>query len=385
MSNFALNYNLKIEKVCIMKKYYIQEVRQKGKEFYVLVADPRVIVKLLIRVDAGATQENQRPWEEKRVKEIAGFVAGKFKENDSVEAKGLIPNAPILNIRDVITIQKDTNGTYIELPETDDEFEEYVDTIEAIDGQHRLRAFMDDYIDPTFSDGIEYNMIFSLFYQMSKQEKKEIFMVTNEKQKEVPKNLLRFIKKDLGLLKDDEEIYDLVVGLNEEDGSPLKGRIEIGAEKLAPRGYAENQLSKIINNSNTYKVLHAQKKHDNDTMIKLISAYLNAWETVYKVKFRKPGKDTVTKIAGLRYIFYLFQTCLEILIDTRSKNPLEDFEKYIRLLPDATKIADVFTDPATSLTFRGEGATVKLARDHAVQLKAYVQSNQDDFDITAGL
>ena len=82
-----------------MKRYNLVKVTQKDKEFYVLVADPRVIVKLLMNYKSGEEQETQRPWEEKRVREIAKYVSGKFKDDDNKKAIGLIPNAPILNMR----------------------------------------------------------------------------------------------------------------------------------------------------------------------------------------------------------------------------------------------------------------------------------------------
>ncbi len=82
----------------IMKRYDLVKVQQKGKDFYVLVADPRAIVKLLVNYKSGEEQDTQRPWEEKRVREIARYVSGKFKDDNNKKAIGLIPNAPILNV-----------------------------------------------------------------------------------------------------------------------------------------------------------------------------------------------------------------------------------------------------------------------------------------------
>ena len=69
-----------------MKRYDLVKVIQKDKEFFVLVADPRVIVKLLMNYKSGEEQETQRPWEEKRVREIAKYVSGKFKDDDNKKA-----------------------------------------------------------------------------------------------------------------------------------------------------------------------------------------------------------------------------------------------------------------------------------------------------------
>ena len=80
-----------------MKRYNLVKVIQKDKEFYVLVADPRVIVKLLMNYKSGEEQETQRPWEEKRVREIAKYVSGKFKDDDNKKAEYLA--SKLVNLR----------------------------------------------------------------------------------------------------------------------------------------------------------------------------------------------------------------------------------------------------------------------------------------------
>lgn len=366
-----------------MKKYYLDKVEQNGKYFYVLIANPRVIVQMITRVDPGEEQKTQRPWNEGRVKEIAKYVTGKFKDDENKKAIGLIPNAPILNIKKGLEVKSDKEGTYIMLPETKEEFKKYANTMEAIDGQHRIRAFMEEYIDPSFSEKTKYEMVFTLFDRIPEKEKREIFMITNEKQVKVPGNLLRLFKRELDLLKGDEEVYDLVVELNNEDFSPLKGRIMIGAQRIN-KGYQESQLSKIINNSETYKVLEA-REFDRGIMAKIIANYLNAWEKVYDVSYQDPGKETVTKISGLRYTFYLFPACLEILGNRKKPASVTEFKKIVDMLPDATGVDDVFTDQTTNAFFRGESATVQLAKDHVMRLKAYEQQHQNNFDISAGI
>ena len=101
-----------------MKRYNLAQVHQNGKEFYVLVTDPRIIVKLLVNYKSGEEQDTQRPWEEKRVREIARYVSGKFKDDENKKAIGLIPNAPILNIKGKIKLEEDDQGPFIMLPET---------------------------------------------------------------------------------------------------------------------------------------------------------------------------------------------------------------------------------------------------------------------------
>ena len=367
-----------------MKRYNLAKVQQNGKEFYMLVADPRTIVKLLVNYKSGEEQDTQRPWEEKRVREIARYVSGKFKDDENKQATGLIPNAPILNVKGKIKLEEDAQGPFIMLPETASELATFEGTIEAIDGQHRIRAFMEEYIDVDFAPNTVYDMIFSVFFQLSKKDKKEIFMITNEKQVKVPGNLLRMYKRELDLLKGDEVVYDLVCLLNSEDYSPIKNRVMIGSKKIK-KGYQESQISKILNKSETYRQLEALVEDDHNKMARIISNYLTAWEQVYGVSYQDPGKETLTKISGLRYVFFLFPAMLDILLQRQKAASIAEFKKIIEMLPDAVEVEDVFTDPSTSHAYKGEGATITLAKHHITKLKAYEQKHKSSFNIAEGI
>lgn len=367
-----------------MKRYNLTKVHQNGKEFYVLVADPRVIVQLLPQYKPGEEQDVQRPWEEKRVREIARYVAGKFKDDENIKSIGLIPNTPILNAKGKIKLEIDEEGPFVMLPENETEVTAYKETIEPIDGQHRIRAFMPEYIDVDFTDSSEYEMCFSLFFQLSKREKQELFMITNEKQLKVSNNLLRMYKRELNLLKGDEVVYDLVCVLNNEDFSPLRGRIMIGSKKIT-KGYQESQVSKILNKSDVYRQLSVLVNDDHDKMAKIVSNYLVAWEQVYGVSFQDPGKETLTKISGLRYVLFIFPAVLDIIGQRQKTATTKEFKKIIEMLPDAIGTDDVFTDPQTAYSFQGEGATTTLAKHHMSLLKAYEQKNKNDFDISEGI
>lgn len=367
-----------------MKRYNLTKVHQNGKEFYVLVADPRTIVKLLVNYKSGEEQDTQRPWEEKRVREIARYVSGKFKDDENKKATGLIPNAPILNIKSTIALEEDSQGSFIMLPETANELAKYEGAIEAIDGQHRIRAFMEEYIDVDFAASTTYEMIFSVFFKLSTKDKKEIFMITNEKQVKVPGNLLRMYKRELDLLKGDEVVYDLVCLLNSEDYSPIKNRVMIGSKKIT-KGYQESQISKILKKSETYRQLEALIEGNYDMMAKIISNYLIAWEQVYGLSFQDPGKETLTKISGLRYTFFLFPAVIDILLQRQKHANVAEFKKIIEMLPEALEVEDVFTDPSTSYAFKGEGATITLAKQHITKLKAYEQKHKTSFNVAEGI
>lgn len=369
-----------------MKSIELHLVKQKNVSFYAMVADPREVVRLMKRAKEKEVQDAQRPWSKRKVMEISAFVAGRLEMSPTYQASGLLPNAPILNITDKLQVRKDssTGRHYLLFPETPAEFAAYKNCIEVIDGQHRLLAFADDLRDPTFPNSQPYQMIFSLFDKLSIDEKRELFMITNEKQTKVDSNLLRLLKKDLNLLGDDEVVFDLVGQMNLEDFSPLKGRIMIGAESIL-KGYKEGQLSKILLRSNAFDKLNRLTDGDLLLMCRVLTNYLRAWESVYKVSFRLPGKDTLTKISGLRYILYLLPDMLDILGQRGKPASEENCQRLIEDLSAATGVVNVFTDEQLSLAFRGEGATIKMAREHGKALYSYTQQQTGIFNPTAGL
>ena len=82
-----------------MKRIKVMTIRQKGKEFYTLVADPRDIIKVVKVPEPKTGQRAQRPWLEKKVNDISTYVAGGLNisedKQQEIKARGIIPNSPI--------------------------------------------------------------------------------------------------------------------------------------------------------------------------------------------------------------------------------------------------------------------------------------------------
>lgn len=385
-----------------MKKIIVTKVEQKDVTFYSMVIDPRLVAKVRRKYTAGEQQDVQRPWVEKKVQEISEYVAGKaFVEGK--KSLGIIPNAPIINLKGNLRVKSEIveytekgqsltkTQFFVMFPETESEFLKCENNLEIIDGQHRIIAFDSDYLDPTFKDGTTYEMIFSVFDNITDNQRKELFMVTNEKQDKVESNLLRYIKKSLGLLVgDDEVIYDLLYSLNTESSSPLYQRIMFGSEKIK-KGYKENQLSKIFRLYGVRKfyanVVLASVKGDEQAakqrFVLIVNNYLSAWEECSNVLFKEPASDTITKISGIRYIFYVFPEICNKILNKSEKLTKDNFEKVIKSFPTALKLENIKcvfcddegSDPDEMLkrraSFRGESATIALAKDDLHKVLTY--------------
>ncbi len=362
-----------------MKKMYLTKVKQFNEESYVGSIDPRKLVKMVDQtIEVGQVQEDQRPLDKKHIQDISEHVG---------EKRGLLPTSIIVGTKDknklVVETEKSVTGEtlyYMMIPDSKQELEEYANSIDISDGQHRVFAFSDTYRNQGLKDSDSYEVPVSFYITPQLITRQNLFYTTNAKQKPVPTNLLMWLRDQLKLLSKPEETYlPLVRLLNTENASPLQGRIIMSAEKIS-KGYKAKEIVKILNKAKISEIgLITSQEINNNQMTQILSDYLTGWEMRYQLSFQHPGTDTMTKISGLRYILLLFPTFTEIAISGKRKFDSDYVVEMIKELEvaknvDAENNESLFTKDA--LSFRGEGATVKLAEDDGKMLKAYIANKQ---------
>ena len=360
-----------------MKKVYLIPVTQHDSTFYIGKYDPRKLVKMTDPdIDVNTLQDAQRPLDKKHLLEIADYA--------SHDKQGMLPSSILVATKetDKLALKEETvsgeKKYYIEFPDSDAELSNYSNTIDVIDGQHRLFAFDEKYRDPDFKDSEKYELPFSIFITPTIFVRRKLFTITNEKQKAVSPNLLLYLKSMLGMLDSAEETYlPLVKALNEENVSPLKGRIIISAEKIS-KGYKAKELIKIFNKAKLADIIIGGNPISIENLVKALSIYIQGWESHYQLSFKSPGKETMTKISGLRYIVLLFETFFDHSINAQKQFNVGFVKTVIQDLENAKQLDEGQTLFDDSMLFRGEGATVKLAADDANKLKAYLANKVTD-------
>ena len=354
-----------------MRKVYLIPVTQHDSSFYIGKYDPRKLVKMTDpTIDVNTLQDAQRPLDKKHLQEIADYA--------SHDKHGMLPSSILIATKetDKLVLKEELvageTKYYIEFPDSEAELANYSNTIDVVDGQHRLFAFDEKYRDPDFKDSEQYELPFSIFITPTIFVRRKLFTITNEKQKAVSPNLLLYLKSLLGMLDSAEETYlPLAKSLNEESMSPLKGRIIISAEKIS-KGYKAKELIKIFNKAKLADIIIGSKPISNDDLTTALSIFIKGWEGYYQLSFRSPGTETMTKISGLRYILLLFETFFDHSINTQKAFDEKFVKQVIQDLENAKQLNEGQTLFDDSLVFRGEGATVKLAADDANKLKAYL-------------
>ena len=364
-----------------MKKIYLLEVKQNSERSYVGSASARELARLATTKELNEPQDAQRPIEAKRLDEISEYVL----ENGTIATAIVIGtcSADKLAVHKVENSNMD-NLYYMDFPETEEEFEEYKDSFNIMDGQHRLFSFLKDKIK--IDESIDYDLVFNMYVTPTLRTRRLIFKNTNEKQKSVASNLLLWFRKQLNMLSDKEKNYHSVVELlNNEVSSPLKNKIIMGAEKISG-GFKAEQIINILAKSKI-KFLGGQELSD-EKMFKLLTEYLGGWEEAVGVKILDKDKNVApfSKISGFRFMILMLPTFYDKAI--ADKQPIN--KKYIsdcikRLVSDGAGIEpyDLFNSNGEYIKslngnpFSAETPTTYLAEEWSNKLK---NQGSADFD-----
>lgn len=356
---------------------------------YVGRADPRILVEMAVNSNEEGEEQYQRILSKARVEDLSNYV-GKRKAGEPA----ILPGALILGVRKNSALRirtitgtlRDESGreseykmAAIDFPETPEEARQYPNTIDILDGQHRLFSFSEGIVklDPD----TPYEMNFTLYDDPSLAERRMIFRTANENQKPVNGNLLMWFREKLGLLKPVEKnFHPIITMLNEREDSPLFGRIIMGDERI-PKGYKGQQLIMILEKAKIGELSAGNEPLDQDALYRLLSTYLRAWADACGSSFISPKTgETSTKISAIRYMLFMLPTFWNEATDSAQKFNAEFLSGALQQLAHSLavqSVSDIFAPESFwSYAFRGEGATVKLAEDHAKLLKRQMQDQR---------
>lgn len=281
-----------------MKRIYLIKATQYDKDCYIGRIDPRELVKIATKVEMNKVQDAQRPLSEKRVNEISKYVAD----------RGILPNTLTLASNNNMIVVHPVDGVddlfYMDFPETAKEYKEFADSIDVMDGQHRLYSFLPDKCK--MQSDTKYEIGFTLYIKPSLRDQQKIFISCNEKQEKVSSNLLIWFRSKLNMLQTEEkERFELVSRLNES--YPLKGHIIMSAEKV-PNGIKAKELMEIIKKSKIEDMSFDGKRLSEEERVTVISRYLMAWERVADFSFttsKAKEAGAAIKISGVRFMLFL--------------------------------------------------------------------------------
>ena len=348
-----------------MQTVYLAKITQHGQECYIGKADPRILVRMAVKIEMGETQTAQRPLNQKRVKDIAKYVS---------DNSGILPNTLTLASKDNRIAIKPVEGIqnlyYMELPKTDTEIEQYKDAFDVMDGQHRLYSFLPDII--LLDENDKYEIGFTLYIKPTIKERRQIFVSCNEKQEKVSSNLLLWFRDQLGLITGEEKrLYSIVSTLNEND--PLKNHIIMSAEKIK-NGVKATEIVKELQKAKILNLSIAGSPLSDDDIVKVLRTYLSAWESVVGFDFtisKAKEAGPAIKMAGLRFMIHVLPSVWDYSILTMRKFNDDFVQDTIKRMISkrGVEYERFFTDETVKSYFVDRTMTERLATECANTIK----------------
>ncbi len=358
-----------------MKTVRLQKITQYERTCYIGKMDPRDLIRVANDIGMGDLQDAQRPLSKKKVTDISKYVA---------ENQGLLPNTITIATTDNrLSVQADPkckDSYCMNFPETDEEYANFANAIEVMDGQHRLYSFREDL--RKIKDYTPYEIGFVMYIMPTLTERRTIFVTCNEKQDKVDSNLLMWFRNELHLLSNEDKAYQsLVTQLN--CTYPLANRIIMSAEKIK-KGFKAQQVIDVLKKAHVNDLTMSGSPLNENEKVKVISRYLCAWEEVCGFEFSKPDtkNGAAVKIAGLRFMMLLLKPFWDRCIQNHTKFDKEYIKSTIMQLISSYGVEydQFFTTEEHVLWFRDRTAITAAANRAEDKIKHFGSESFNPLD-----
>lgn len=190
-------------------KVEAQVLKQKDFTLYSFVLNSEIIKRISYALPRTSDdpEEIQRIKIASRCREIGDYI----QKDDSV-----LPNSIVVNLSDKVTIESTARPDRVTVifPSEEGRY------AYLLDGQHRVGGF-------EHSEGVEFDLPITALHNVSDQIAGKVFADINSKQEKVSDiHLLDLYYQIKALPQEDSAVMDIVELLNNDDDSPLKGRVK---------------------------------------------------------------------------------------------------------------------------------------------------------------
>ena len=266
-------------------------LKQKDKKLYLFKINSALLNKIAYVTPRSEEDpdELQRVVNIPRAKEIGSWL----KEENS-----LLPNAIVIDLKKDVEIETTAipDQVTISIPNPDDTADCKIAYI--LDGQHRVKGF-------EYSDGLEFDLAVIAVHNVTEGVRAKLFIDINSKQVKVDERLLLDLMAGVKMLaSDDDRVYEVIKGLNEEASSALHNTIQ----------FLPEQKGKWIKNTSMLILL---KPHignggviynkTTSQQIEIFNSYFNAWKDVFEEEWNSPETHVITKSVGFAIMTGIFR------------------------------------------------------------------------------
>jgi DGQHR domain-containing protein len=239
-----------------------------------------------------------------------------------------LPNAIVVDLKQDVEIEATgiQDQVTITIPNPDETSDCKIAYI--LDGQHRVKGF-------DYSEGIEFDLAVVAVHNVTESIRAKLFIDINSKQVKVDERLLLDLMAGTRILaSDDERVYEVIKGLDEEPSSALHHKIQ----------FLPEQKSKWIKNTNMLALLKPHIGNGgviyNKTtaqQIEIFNSYFNAFKEVFDEAWDDQKTSVLTKSMGFEIMSGIFREVKQRcdLYEGRQLNK-DSFTNQIGVLKDKT-------------------------------------------------
>jgi DGQHR domain-containing protein len=266
-------------------------LKQKDKTLYLF----KMNSTLLNRIAYVTPRSEDNPDELQRVVNIPrAKEIGKWLQEES----SLLPNAIVIDLKKDVEIQPSgvPEQVTILIPDPDESDDCKIAYI--LDGQHRVKGF-------EYSDGIEFDLAVVAVHNVTEGVRAKLFIDINSKQVKVDERLLLDLMAGTRILaSDDEKVYEVIKGLDQEPSSALNQKIQFLPEQRGKWIKNTNMLTHlkphIGNGGVIYNKTTAQQ-------IEIFNSYFNAFKEVFSEAWSDQKTSVLTKSMGFEIMSGIFR------------------------------------------------------------------------------
>lgn len=266
-------------------------LKQKDKNLYLF----KINSALLNKIAYVTPRSEDNPDELQRVVNVPrAREIGKWLQDEN----SLLPNAIVIDLKQDVEIEPTgiQDQVTISIPNPDDTEDCKIAYI--LDGQHRVKGF-------DYSDGIEFDLAVVAVHNVTESVRAKLFIDINSKQVKVDERLLLDLMAGTRILEsDDERVYEVIKGLDEEPSSALHNKIQFLPEQKGKWIKNTNMLTllkpHIGNGGVIYNKTTAQQ-------IEIFNSYFNAFREVFEDSWNDQKTSVLTKSMGFEIIGGIFR------------------------------------------------------------------------------
>ncbi|MCA1620923.1 MAG: DGQHR domain-containing protein [Acidobacteria bacterium] len=296
-------------------------LKQKDKNLYLF----KINSALLNRIAYVTPRSEENPDELQRVVSVTrAKEIGKWLQDEN----SLLPNAIVVDLKQDVEIEPTgiQDQVTISIPNPDETTDCKIAYI--LDGQHRVKGF-------DHSEGIEFDLAVVAVHNVTESIRAKLFIDINSKQVKVDERLLLDLMAGTRILaSDDERVYEVIKGLDEEPSSALHHKIQFLPEQKGKWIKNTNMLAllkpHIGNGGVIYNKTTAQQ-------IEIFNSYFNAFRGVFNEAWDDQKTSVLTKSMGFEIMSGIFREVKQRcdLYEGRQLNK-DSFTNQVSILKDKT-------------------------------------------------